>query len=286
MPSLTRVIGGEITLRRAESIADYRACQDAQRLAWGIAEDGYLIPIATMVGANRHGGLVLGAFLADGRAVALSFAFMGRVEGRPCLYSQLTGVVPGRQSLGLGYEIKQLQREYAIAEGVPTIAWAFDPLQARNAHFNLVKLGARSRRYVVDMYGERTDQLNSGLPTDRLIAEWDVIKPPRPSAWGAGAGVLATTPGLIETRVDASGRVEPVRVRPPSGAARVCLATPADAVALRGGGRALTRRWGEAVREAFVAAFDAGYEAVGFVREDDSEGARCGYLLERRDEGV
>src|SRR5437763_16994915 len=90
----------EITIRPAETVADYRACQDAQRRAWGIAEDGYLIPVATLVGANLHGGLVLGAFLTTGEAVAMSFAFLGRIEGRLCLYSQLTGVVPGYQSRG------------------------------------------------------------------------------------------------------------------------------------------------------------------------------------------
>ena len=72
----------EVTIRRAESLADYRACQEAQRKAWGIAEDGYIIPIATMVGANLHGGLVLGAFLEDGSAAAMSFAFLGRLENR------------------------------------------------------------------------------------------------------------------------------------------------------------------------------------------------------------
>ena len=51
-----------VVIRRAAVPADYRACQDAQRRAWGIVEDGYLVPIATLVGANLHGGLVLGAF--------------------------------------------------------------------------------------------------------------------------------------------------------------------------------------------------------------------------------
>ena len=88
------LMDNEITIRRAESLADYRACQDAQRKAWGITEEGYVIPVATMVGANLHGGLVLGAFLADGTAVAMSFGFLGRLEERICLYSQLTGVVP------------------------------------------------------------------------------------------------------------------------------------------------------------------------------------------------
>jgi predicted GNAT superfamily acetyltransferase len=80
----------EITIRRAATIADYHACQDAQRQAWSISDDSYIVPIATMVGANLHGGLVLGAFLPDGAAVAMSFAFLGRVENRLCLYSQLT----------------------------------------------------------------------------------------------------------------------------------------------------------------------------------------------------
>src|SRR3954454_8148006 len=108
----------EITIRPAESIDDYRACQNAQRKAWGVTEDGYLVPVATMVGAQLHGGLVLGAFLPDGEAAGVSFAFLGRIEGRLCLYSQLTGVVPGRQSAGLGFRLKAAQRDEALAAGI------------------------------------------------------------------------------------------------------------------------------------------------------------------------
>src|SRR5947208_10581522 len=115
-----------ITIRRAESVDDYRACQDAQRRAWGLTEDSYVLPIATMVGAQLHGGLVLGAFLPGGEAAGVSFAFLGRVDGRLCFYSQLTGVVPGRQSGGLGYQLKQAQRTHALEAGIESIAWAFD----------------------------------------------------------------------------------------------------------------------------------------------------------------
>src|SRR5215218_6602838 len=113
----------DVHIRRAESVADYHACQDAQRRAWGIAEEGYVVPIATLVGAQLHGGLVLGAFLPGGEAVGVSFAFLGRLEGRLCLYSQLTGIVPGRQSAGLGYRLKMVQRDLALADGVGLIAW-------------------------------------------------------------------------------------------------------------------------------------------------------------------
>src|SRR4029079_7641662 len=120
-----------------------------------ISSEGYVIPVATMVGANLHGGMVIGAFRRDGQAVGMSFGFLGRVGDRICLYSQLTGVVPAYQSRGVGLGLKLVQRHLARAEGLGLIAWAFDPLQAGNAHFILDHLGATASRYVVDMYGER-----------------------------------------------------------------------------------------------------------------------------------
>ena len=156
-----------------------------------------------MVGANLHGGLVLGAFLPDGEAVAMSFAFLGRIEGRLCLYSQLTGVVPGYQSQGLGYRIKMPPaRDFARAEGIGAIAWAFDPLQAGNAHFNLARLGATAGRYIENMYGERTDALNAGVPTDRLIAEWDVAREPDT---GIRPDTATALPRLIDTTAGQGG---------------------------------------------------------------------------------
>ena len=96
-----------ITIRPAATPADYHACQDAQRRAWGITEEDYVVPIATMVGAQLHGGLVLGAFRSDGQAMGISFAFLGRIDGQLVLYSQLTGVVPGQQGSGLGGRLKR-----------------------------------------------------------------------------------------------------------------------------------------------------------------------------------
>ena len=100
--------------------------------------------------------------------------FLGRIDGRLCHYSQLTGVVPGYQSRGLGYRIKMMQRDFARAEGIDWIAWAFDPLQAGNAHFNFTRLGVSAKRFIANMYGDRTDALNASVPTDRLIVEWEI----------------------------------------------------------------------------------------------------------------
>jgi predicted GNAT superfamily acetyltransferase len=280
-PALIRRVNDEVTIRRAETVADFRACQEAQRLAWGITEDGYVIPVATMVGANLHGGLVLGAFLPDGKAVGMSFGFLGRIEGRLCLYSQLTGVVPGAQSLGLGYELKLAQRDFARAEGLTLIAWAFDPLQAGNARFNLDKLGARVRRYVENMYGTRTDALNAGVPTDRLIAEWEITT----DTHGAGATPAATAdlPLLIRTGRDDQDRRVPIGVEPVGDSPRALLEIPDRIADLRREQPEVAEAWRVAVRQAFQDALAAGYQAVEFAR-DETPGRRRGfYVLERSD---
>ena len=275
-----RTVGDHITIRRARSVADYRACQEAQKRAWGIGEDGYLIPVATMVGANLHGGLVLGAFLPGGEAVAMSFAFLGRIDGRLCLYSQLTGVVPEYQSQGLGFEIKLFQRQVARADGVERIAWSFDPLQAGNAHFNLSRLGAHATRYIENMYGERTDRLNAGVPSDRLIADWNVeTEPPAPLSFDDVSGL----PRIIELNESPRRCVVPVGVTPISNGAepRLLLEIPNDIVALRSEDPVLAETWRSLVARAFEQAFEQSYRAVHFVRDHSSALRRGFYVLER-----
>jgi predicted GNAT superfamily acetyltransferase len=277
-------VDDDINIRRAATIAEYRACQDAQRAAWGISDDSYVVPIATMVGANLHGGLVLGAFLPGGEAVAMSFAFLGRIAGRLCLYSQLTGVLPAYQSRGLGFRIKLLQREIARSEGVERIAWAFDPLQAGNAHFNLARLRASAGHFVENMYGERTDALNAGVPTDRLIVEWNTQGEPTtasldtisslPHLIETGQGGIDQTDVLLLERVGISDGLSP-------GRERVLLEIPVEIAVLRREAPAVAERWRALVGRAFQTAFAAGYRAVHFVRDDSSGERRGFYVLER-----
>jgi predicted GNAT superfamily acetyltransferase len=273
-------VGEPITIRRARSIADYRACQEAQKRAWGISDDGYLIPVATMVGANLHGGLVLGAFLPGGEAVAMSFAFLGRIGSRLCLYSQLTGVVPEHQSHGLGLEIKRFQHQIARAEGIERIAWAFDPLQAGNAHFNLSRVGAHATRYVENMYGERTDRLNAGVPSDRLIAEWEVAAaPPAPPSFDS----VSELPRLLEIKELPRRAPVPVGVRQISRLddPRLLLEIPTDIASIRSEDPALAEAWRSLAGQAFQNAFEQSYRAVHFVRDDTSVLRRGFYVLER-----
>src|SRR5215207_9672192 len=123
-------VGTAVDVRDVRGPAELRECQALQRRAWGITEDGYLVPVATMAAAQKVGGSVLGAFEADGRLLGFAFAFLGRLHGREILYSQLAGVSPEAQGRGIGRQLKLEQRRRAQAMGLESVVWAFDPLQA------------------------------------------------------------------------------------------------------------------------------------------------------------
>src|SRR5215813_12827523 len=97
-PSLTPAV----TIRDVQGAEELRACQDLQRRAWGITEDGYVLPVATMAGAQKVGGVILGAFdQQTDQLIGFAFAFLGKLRNQLILYSQLTGVHPAHQSRGV-----------------------------------------------------------------------------------------------------------------------------------------------------------------------------------------
>lgn len=269
----------EITIRRPHSPQEYVALQDAQKRAWGITQEGYVVPVATMIGAQYHGGLVLGAFLPTGEAVGLSFSFAGIVHGEMCLYSQLTGIVPGYQGQGIGSGLKWAQWEYARNHRIPIVAWAFDPFQTGNAHFNMHMLGAKSRRYIDDMYGPRTDQLNFGVATDRLIAEWQTTGDPR--AHVREDEDHTEYRRIIETHDRDNGLRAVAFVHDHLKDDVLLLEIPARIHKLQAEDREVADRWRLAVRGAFHVAFQRGYVVTDFVRLGEKPEQRLFYKLER-----
>src|SRR5581483_823166 len=88
--------------------------------------------------------------------------------------SHMAAVLPNYQNRGIGRQLKLAQRDDALAREVNLIEWTFDPLQIRNAHFNIVRLGATVREYLPNVYGRTSSPLHHGLPTDRLVAQWRI----------------------------------------------------------------------------------------------------------------
>jgi predicted GNAT superfamily acetyltransferase len=148
-----------------------------QKTIWGW-DDADLLPFRMFVVATKIGGQLLGAFDA-GRMIAFCLAIPGlKPDGRVYLHSHMLGVLPECRNAGIGRQLKLRQRDDALARGIDLIEWTFDPLDLKNAYFNVERLGVIVRRYVRNQYGVSSSLLHGGLPTDRCVAEWWIRKPP------------------------------------------------------------------------------------------------------------
>ena len=161
-----------VSIRMCHAIDELNACVELQREVWGFS-DLDLVPLRLFVVSEKIGGQVIGAF--DGRnneMVGFALSIPGSRGGHPYLHSHMLAVRESHRNAGLGRRIKLVQREDALAHGFELIEWTFDPLEIKNAHLNLERLGAIARRYNINQYGISSSPLQGGLPTDRLVAEW------------------------------------------------------------------------------------------------------------------
>jgi predicted GNAT superfamily acetyltransferase len=161
---------GGLVLRNCHTVGEFRQVVELEKEVWGF-EDIELVPARLFVVGEKIGGHVLGAY--DGSTlVGFAFGLPGVRDGRVYIHSHMLAVKKGHRNTGLGREMKLFQREIAMGEGYDLIEWTFDPLEIKNAYFNLEKLGAVARQYVVNQYGITSSPLQGGLPSDRLVAEW------------------------------------------------------------------------------------------------------------------
>lgn len=215
----------------------------------------------TLVALDFSGNYVSAAFIGD-EMVGVSAAFRTETQ---TLHSHISGVLPQARGRSVGLALKLHQRAWALARGVVEIGWTFDPLIRRNAHFNLVTLGARASTYLPDFYGEMVDAFNPGDTSDRLFVEWDLTRS-LPGHYVDSTGAL---PALT---VGADG--EPVRGE---GAARLLtVSVPPDLAEINRAAPGASGRWRLALREALSGALGSGYEIAGLA--DDQS-----YVLRRKD---
>src|SRR5215831_16185731 len=161
-----------VVLRHCHTVPEFEQMVELEFAVWGFGERD-VVPSQMYVVAAKIGGQVLGAFIDD-KMVGFALAYPGVRNGHAYLHSHMAAVLPQYRDLGIGRQLKLAQREDALARGIPLIEWTFDPLQTRNAYFNICRLGVVIRRYLLDVYGSTSSPLHGGLPTDRLVAEWNL----------------------------------------------------------------------------------------------------------------
>jgi predicted GNAT superfamily acetyltransferase len=213
-----------------------------------------------------HGGQVLGAFEGD-RMVGALVGLVGLTEhAEPIVHSHITGVAPDAQQRGVGFELKKAQREWCLARDIDVVTWTMDPMVARNARFNLHKLGAIGSAFHRDYYGPMDDAFNRGDRSDRLEIRWE-LRSERVERAMAGE---AEEPDIIQARtvVGEGGR------RGEREGTQLMVQVPDAYHALRESDPESSRNWRDAVADALEDLFSKGYRATGFARPG-------GYVLER-----
>lgn len=276
-----------LEVRELGSVSELTDVVTLQQRVWGFGELD-VVPVHLLLTAAHHGGLVLAAYLDDA-PVGMLFGFAGLTpDGRSKHCSHMTGVVAEARGLGVGSALKWHQRALLLERGVDLVTWTFDPLEARNAAFNLRHLGAWSDTYLEDVYGELDDDLNRGLPSDRLLVTWRLDDPAvaeRASAHALGARTgrgVAPPPGgaqrVIATEIR-DGLPAPIGIAAPT-ATTVLVEVPQDVQRLKRDAPEVAHRWRLAVRAALRAAFQAGYRASDVHVDDEAGRIAAWYRLE------
>ncbi|GGB44922.1 hypothetical protein GCM10011492_40030 [Flexivirga endophytica] len=242
-----------VDVRRLQSAETQEAC-DLLAQIWASGRGRVPIEASLLVALLHSDNYVAGAF--DGtRLVGVCVGFFTS-PGQAGLHSHIAGVRRTHVGRGVGVALKLHQRAWAIGNGITTISWTYDPLVARNAYFNLHRLGARAIDYVPDFYGDMSDGLNDGHGSDRMVTRWDLaVWPPDHSAMPVG-------PPALEL-----GRArEPVRITVPADAQTCRVAVPDDIGALRLRDVDLAVEWRRTTRDVLTDLIGSGWSISGFAR--------------------
>ncbi len=254
-------------IRRVTALAGLAPIVALQKDVWGADET---VPSHQLLTHARTGGLLLGAYGDGGDLIGFAYAFPAWQPGvDPWLHSQMLAVREGIRSRGTGFLLKVAQRREALAMGYRRITWTYDPLQSPNANLNIARLGAITRHYERDVYGAMQDSLNAGLPSDRVLVEWDLDRARVRARLDQGS--VAPEPADLVPSVTP---LQPVGGPWPRIAAvdlgrgepELRVAIPGDFLAMKAADMALAADWRAQTRAALEHYFAAGYAVVGFAR--------------------
>jgi predicted GNAT superfamily acetyltransferase len=266
-----------VSIRRLEAVEEFRASERIQKNVWGSV--GVSAEVLTVTA--KHGGAVLGAFLG-GSLAGFLYAFLARRHGKLIHWSHMMAVEARYRDLGLGFRMKLAHRRLALAEGVRTICWTYDPLQSRNAYLNIRRLGGSVEEYIPNCYGQFPSLIEKGLASDRFVVEWAIASKRvvtclgRRDARPLNPAWMAVNP----TRKNRQGFLENQTLKLRERAPRLLVEIPADTDRMRVRALSLARRWRLEMRRTFLSYLRAGYRVTDFFPPSQT-GGRCFYLLER-----
>jgi chorismate synthase len=248
----------EVHVRELKGPEEMEGVVELQRQVWG-REDRDLVPRGLLIAVQDEGGLVAGAFVEGG---LVGFVFGFPTQDPSLQHSHMLGVLEPYRGTGAALLLKRFQRDWCLARGIRKVVWTFDPLRGANANFNLRKLGATAKTYLPDHYGPMSG-INAGAPSDRLLAEWDLL------SQRVYTRIYAPPPEPEATGLPLANRVEgevPLEAHLDLEAPRLLFQIPEDWGRILREDPELALRWREHSRLVLGHYLARGYRAVDFAR--------------------
>jgi len=263
---------GRIEIRPFESIDEFQQCVEFQAHTWG----GHFterVPIAILKVSQRLGGISSGAYDTKGQLVGFIFGMTGVQNGEVVHWSDMLAVKPDLRNSGLGVRLKDYQRKALLAKGIRKMHWTFDPLESKNAYLNLNKLGATSKEYIRDIYGQTDSPLHSGIGTDRLVTTWILDSPrtiERIQGEGHNSEAAQKVRHLSVFEVEKKhGLIRPMQPNLNLAVPAVSIPIPLSIQSLKKESLELAVEWRVAVRNALITYIKEGYEVTDLLRRED-----------------
>jgi predicted GNAT superfamily acetyltransferase len=237
-----------IEIKECTTLDELAKCVDLQREVFALPEIE-ISPVRHLIVTKNAGGFVLGAY-AGNELIGFVLSVPAFLRGEKAFYSHMTAVRQDFQSVGVGRALKWAQRAHSLELGIKYVKWTFEPWKARNAYFNLEKLGAIVTEYHPNFYGIDYATASDGgeafgLASDRLFAEWH-LESERVRALASG-GTFSET------------REPEQKITAPADWTSLVTAEPQSAL-----------REQERLRAEFTEAFAAGLVGAGFRRNEDA----------------
>jgi predicted GNAT superfamily acetyltransferase len=252
-----------VTVRDSETVEECREVAALFESVWGRGPDGAPMSSELLRSLVHAGGSTTAAY--DGAGVVQGGAALMLAAPAGSTYSLIAAARPGASDRGIGLAVKLHQRAWSLRRGLSLMRWTFDPLVARNARFNLVKLGATVDEYAVSFYGPMGDEINRSDDSDRAVARWEIASPRAVAAADAASVGPTADPGPAPGGRGRAG---------PDGApmlheddAGLWVRVPRDIVAVRRTDPAAAAQWRIEVREVFVDALARGLAATHLNRD-------------------
>ncbi|MEQ8678007.1 MAG: GNAT family N-acetyltransferase [Aggregatilineales bacterium] len=267
----------DLNLREVRTMSEFDTLVKLQQAIWGMPVES-VTSSYVMMATIHTGGVVIGAE-RNGELVGFCFAFVAWRGDRPFLWSHMAGVLPEYRGQGIGSMLKHAQRKWALEHDYSIISWTFDPIQYGNANFNFRHLGCVADSYLVNHYGEMTDEINAGLASDRLEVRWQLHDARVIASAEAGLPDNIITPNDDGTFIlQADEAYEPLRATETAFEQVTCFAeVPYNINTLKRDDIEKAKRWQIGLRWALQEAFQRGFFITNFAGKEN----RGWYVLTR-----